>query len=350
MNGGVFVLNELVNGQANFDKAAPVFLHEEDHQAHMLLVAMDYSHTNRPLTCSIDARNMEELGEQSCVRTLSAIYNEQCTKEAVLQAIRTVGSKCRPDDFFVIYFAGHGANMSDAASEGGDETKGPHDEALMCVNNMGGVSPQTLLSSSELCAEVLGTVPPETRTLFLADCCHYASVVDLSGPQWEGRQAIAISGCQDLQCHSDNIWGGLLTHSLLLAVEKLSRVGRDHYSVGMLFNAALLEDEAVFGGRQDLYIQTAPGMGTDSIAWPFVPPPGYQAPFSRCATPFCFDHQAAAPLISPDLVNITALDALNVPVSIEEYISQVQGGAGLMTSKPCRACRAGCSTGQCSVQ
>jgi len=348
--GGVFVQNELVNGQANFDKAAPVFLHEEDHAAHMLLVAINYNHTNRPLTCTTDARNMEELGEQSCVRTLSALYDEQCTKEAVLQAVRSVGQKCRPDDFFVMYFAGHGANMSDADFENGEETKGPRDEALMCVNDMGGVSPTTLLSNSELCAEVLAAVPPETRTLFLADCCHYTSIVDLSGPQWEGRQAIAISGGQDLQCHTDNIWGGLLTHSLLLAVEKLSRVGRDHYSVGMLFNAALLEDEAIFGGRQDLYIQTAPGMGPDSIAWPFVPPPGYQAPLSRCATPFGMDHQAAAPLISPDLAHIATPDALNVPVSIEEYIAQVQGGPGLLTSKPCRACRAGCSTGQCSVQ
>lgn len=331
------VHNRQVNGQSNYKRAAPVF-HNEDHRMHMLVVAMNYDCTSRPLTNSTDAKNVEELARQCGVQSLQAFYNEQCTKDVVLGALRQLASECGPDDYLICYLAGHGTDLSDAR---GREADGQQ-EAFVCVNRRGQVSPETVISDSEFCEQVLPLLHADTRILILTDCQHPGTILDLSRPAWEGRQAISIAGCQDGEYSEANSRSGIFTHSLLLAIDKLSKVGRDNYSVGMLFNAALHEDEIVFDGKQDVVLQAAPKFTTDAMAWPLVPPIGYQAPLSRCADP-------GARSVSPSVLQHVARDALNVPVSIEEYVNYVQGGA-LFQIKPCRACTAGCSAGQCLVQ
>mmetsp|Transcript_139268 Transcript_139268/g.388660 ORF Transcript_139268/g.388660 Transcript_139268/m.388660 type:complete len:345 (-) Transcript_139268:45-1079(-) len=342
------VQNRQVNGQANYKRAAPIF-HHEDHRIHMLIAAMDYESTGRPLTCTIDARSMEELAQQCGVRGLRALYNEQCTKEAVLGALQKLGSECGPDDYFIFYFAGHGANLRDAGGEEGGEEADGQEEALVCVNCKGQVSFETLLSDGEFCSQVLRSIHMETRILILIDCLHSGTILDLTKQDWRGREAISIVGCQDAQCSADAGRGGIFTHALLLAVDKLSKVGRDNYSVGMLFNAALHEDELVFGSKQDITIQTAPKFFTDGMAWPLVPPLGYQAPLSRCADPGGIRDDRVISGISSSVLRHVTYECLNVPVSIEEYLSHVQGGA-ILQLKPCRACTAGCSAGQCLMQ
>lgn len=339
MSSAVRVTNHQVNGQANFTRAAPMFHYEQDHRMHMLLVAVDYENTGRPLTCTTDARNVEELAKYCRMQTLVALYSEQCIKEDVLAAIRQIGSKCGPDDYFVFYFAGHGTNLADAL---GDEGKS-QEEAFVFVNRKGQVSSDTLLSDEELCCEIISSLPVEARILIIADCCHSTPIVNLNRTRWEGRHVICITGCQ-----FESVSGGILTHSMLLAIDKLSKVGRDNYSVGMLFNAALHEDELVFGSKQDLHIQTSPNFSTCAMAWPLVPPVGYQAPLSRCAAAGSIRSRAAEEWISPELLQYVTPEALNAPVSVEEYISYVQGGGAMF--KPCRACSAGCSSGQCSIQ
>lgn len=338
------VQNHQVNGQANYKRAAPIF-HDEDHRTHMLVVALDYGRTGRPLTCTTDAKNIEELARQCGVHELVTLLDEQCTREAMLGAIKQMGSKCGPDDYFLFYFAGHGAHLLDTGCAEADEPG----EAFVCVNRKGKVSPQSLISGDEFGMEVISALPTETRILLLTDCCHTGTIVDLSKDVWRGRQAIAIAGCQDPQCVDDTSRGGIFTHSMLLAIDKLSKVGRDNYSVGMLFNATLLEDELVFGGKQDVAVQAAPGFSPDAMAWPLIPPVGYQATLSRCTGPEGRLSKAAAPSVSPALLQHVTYEALNVPVPIEEYIGYVQGGA-VLRMKPCRACTAGCSTGPCSLQ
>mmetsp|Transcript_74188 Transcript_74188/g.172066 ORF Transcript_74188/g.172066 Transcript_74188/m.172066 type:complete len:344 (-) Transcript_74188:86-1117(-) len=341
------VQNRQVSGQSKYKRAAPIF-HQEDHHMHMLIAALDYEGSRRPLSCSTEARSVEELARQCGVQGLKTMYNEQCTKEALLAALRQLGSQCGPDDYFIFYFAGHGTGLGDA---GGDEVDGEQ-EAFVCVNRTGQVSPETLLSDDDFCAQVLPSLHMETRILMLTDCLHSEAIVNLSKAAWQGRQAISITGCQDAHYAEDVDRSGIFTHALLLAIDKLSKVGRDNYSVGMLFNATLYEDELVFGSKQDLSIQIPPKFSSDEMAWPLVPPVGYQAPLSRCAAELGNDHGGGT--LSPAGVSASVLvhvapEALNVPVSIEEYVNHVQGGA-IFQLKPCRACTAGCATGQCSVQ
>merc|ERR1712032_820769 len=138
---------------------------------------------------------------------------------------------------------------------------------------------------------------------------------------------------------------------MLLAVDKLSKVGRDNYSVGMLFNATLHEDDVVFSGKQDIVMQTAPSFASDAMAWPLVPPVGYQAPLNRCGGPGGIRRNAATEGVSPEMLSHVNQDALNVPVSIEEYVSHVQGGTLFQGLKPCRACNSGgCAVGGCGIQ
>eukprot|EP00415_Alexandrium_ostenfeldii_P003465 UN3465 len=181
------------------------------------------------------------------------------------------------------------------------------------------------------------------------DCQHPGPVLDLTTKSWQGRQAVSISGCQDGQYAEERMMCGIFTHSLLLAIDKLSKVGRDNYSVGMLFNATLHEGDIVFDGKHDLVLQAAPQLTTDVMAWPLVPPIGYQAPLSRCVEPSGAHSEDAVRSASPSVLQHVVQESLNVPVSIEEYVNLVQGGA-LFQIKPCRACTAGCSAGSCSVQ
>merc|ERR1712151_617892 len=108
----------------------------------------------------------------------------------------------------------------------------------------------------------------------------------------------------------------------------------------MGYNATLHEDDVVFNNKQDITIQTAPSFATESMAWPLVPPVGYQAPLNRCGGPGGISRNAVAEGVSPELMSHVNQEALNVPVSIEEYVSHVQGGT-LFQLKPCRACTAG---------
>lgn len=310
---------------------------------HMLIVALDYRRSERPLSATADARSVEELARQCGVHWLMPLYNEDATKPAVLDALRKMGSQCGRDDYLIFYFSGRGARAptSDARSEA--------NEAYACVQRNGAVSPEAMLLDSELRGMVTSSCHEETRIIILEDMCHSGTVVDLGREQWAGRQVVLVSGCQGATIPEDGIRSGVFTHSLLLAVDKLSKVGRDNYSLGMLYNAALLEDELVFGARQDLTIQTAPGFAADNMAWPLVPPVGYQAPLTRCAGPGGVSSNAAMMGISPGMLQCVAQEELNKPVGIEEYLYLVQG-TSMLGFKPCRGCSSGCATGSCSVQ
>mmetsp|Transcript_34537 Transcript_34537/g.98208 ORF Transcript_34537/g.98208 Transcript_34537/m.98208 type:complete len:336 (+) Transcript_34537:60-1067(+) len=331
------IKNQQVYGSSNYRRAAPAF--HESHRTHMLIVALDYTRTGRPLSCSHAAKAVEEMSRQCGVQWLKTVYGDDCTREAVLAAVSEMTARCGPNDVFVLYFAGHGASPSGDASRSG--------ESLVLVDRYSQVSSSTLLPGDELASAVIEGTHPETRVIFLMDTCHSEVLVDLRRGAWDGREAIVITGTQD-PFAKDEDRGSIFTHAMLLAIDKLSKVGRDNYSVGMLFNALLLEDELVFGSAQDVTIQTAPRLPTDAMAWPLVPPSGsgYRAPLSRCAGRAAVTEGFG---IARALSAYVRTEALDVPVSVEEYISHVQGQS-LFNVKLHRACNAGCSTGGCALQ
>lgn len=307
---------------------------------HMLIAALDYKQTGRPLTFSIASRNVEELARQCGVQWLTALYEEECTVQAVTSAVKQMTSKCGPDDVFLFYFAGHGQPASEEQDTG---------DAFVLVDRNGQVSGSTLLPFAELSRTITESCAPETRVLFITDTPYHNSIVDLGRQEWDGRQALLISGTQDQHVEQEDS-GGVFTHNLLLAIDKLSKVGRENYSVGMFFNAALHENELVFSRLQDLQLQSPARFTPDAMAWPLVPPAGYQAPLSRCAGPGGIRSDAIRLGVSPVLLEHVRQENLNTPVSIEEYVSHVQGQS-MFAMKPCRACHAaGSAAAECALQ
>lgn len=277
--GGTTSKNTRVAGKPRFDG----FITQK---TRMLIVALDYQDVG--LNCTLDAKNVEDLARQ-CMCDVTTLYNEECTKTKVLAAIDKVGQSCKQDDFFVFYFAGRGSQIADVS---GDEDDGL-DEAFVLVDENGKVTKDSLLVDDDFSDAIYNSVHnPRTRILLLADCG--LDVADLSGGKWHGRKAISIAATSAQKKADATL--GIFTHSMLLGVDKIGTLGIYHtrdkvghlgldklYSVGMVYNAALLEDAAVFSSKQDLTIQCTKEATADRMPWPLIPPYSYESPVRQQA-------------------------------------------------------------------
>jgi len=275
--------DEPVPSESNYDRPCPKIA--ETGAVHMLIVALDYKKTANPLSCSVDARNMARLAAQCGVQDVVEMYDEECTAESVLAAIAEIGERCGEDDYFVLYYSGHGTSVED---EDGDEDDGM-DEALCLVDSQGQISRETLLVDDDLAEALTSDIPEGARIIVLTDCCHSGTICDFDRDIWAGREAISIAGCLDAQTSGDIGRGGIFTHSMLLAVDQLEDAGEEDYSVGLLFNATLENDAKVFRSPQNITLKAPPHFAPDRMAWPLVPDGDYRAPLTQAA-------QRAAPL------------------------------------------------------
>jgi len=247
----------------------------------MLILALDYKRTQNPLTCSMDGRNMEALARACGVTDVTAMYDEQCTKEQARDAIQAVGERCGEDDYFVIYYSGHGTSVDD---EDGDEEDGK-DEALCFVDEQGQISYETCMTDDDFAEAIVNATEDKARIIILTDCCHSGTIADLDKDIWEDREVISIAGCLDSQTSGDMGKGGIFTHSLLLAIDQLAEAEQEDYSCGMIYNATLNNDNKIFNSAQDITIQSSSATAPDRMAWPLMPADGvdYRAPLSQAS-------------------------------------------------------------------
>mmetsp|Transcript_47503 Transcript_47503/g.120344 ORF Transcript_47503/g.120344 Transcript_47503/m.120344 type:complete len:388 (+) Transcript_47503:72-1235(+) len=257
--------NENVASENNYHRVAPVS--GGDGEVHVLMFALDYKKTSNPLTCTMDAKNMKTLCAACGIADVTIMLDEQCTKENVLRAIAEVGGRCDKDDYFVIYYSGHGTSCKD---EDGDEDDGK-DEAFCFVMADGSITEDSLLTDDEFAAAVTEATEDTVRCLILTDCCHSGTIADLDADCWQGREAISITGCLDSQTSGDMGKGGIFTHSMLLAIDKLDNHGRVEYSVGDLYKATVKEDDAVFGSKQVITINASRDGHPGEMPWPLLP-------------------------------------------------------------------------------
>ncbi|OLP80116.1 hypothetical protein AK812_SmicGene39513 [Symbiodinium microadriaticum] len=101
--------------------------------------------------------------------------------------------------------------------------------------------------------------------------------------------------------------------------------------------------------RGAMFTQLRNKAADDSHDPPVHQDAGYQAPLSRCTGPGGILSNASMFGISSALLRHVVQEALNAPVSIEEYLSHVQGLSSF-GFKPCRACSAGYSPATCGLQ
>lgn len=247
---------------------------------HVVLIALDYKGTGNELTCSADGRNMEALLRACGIDDVTALYDNDGNKEKVEEVVREIGQRCGDDDFFVFYYSGHGTSMVDTD---GDEADGK-DEAFCFVGEDGSLSADTFMSDDDFAAMVTDAIPEGVKIIILTDCCHSGSIADLNRPCWRGRQAISMAGCLDGQTSGDIGKGGIMTHSMLMAIDKIRTKCADHYSVGMLYNTTLDYDDSMFNSEQDITMQHTSSVTPDAMVWPLAPSGDYKAPMNNASS------------------------------------------------------------------
>jgi len=245
-------------------------------ESHMIILALDYKGTGNALTCTIDGNNMKALANACGINDVVVLFDEQANKDAVLEAIRKVGSRCEEGDYFIFNYSGHGTSVPD---KDGDEDDGK-DEALCLVTPEGKIDWNGFLTDDEFAAAVCGSVEDGVNILIMCDCCHSGTIGDFESSEWEGKKAISMSGCADDQTSGDTGKGGIWTHSLLIAIEQMKKDGNDDYSVGQLYNMQLDKDDRVFHSQQDIQLKCSPDCeGPTDMAWPMIPRGPYTAPW-----------------------------------------------------------------------
>jgi len=268
------VTNTPVPDAPAYDEAAPAVSGQGN--VYVLILALDYKATQNPLTCSMDGRNMEQLVRCCGIpqQNITAMYDEQCTRENVEAQIHQIGAQCQPGDYFVYYYSGHGTNLAD---QSGDEEDG-QDEAFCFVTPDGQVNYDSCMSDDHFSELMTDCLDEEVNVIILTDCCHSGTIADFNTGDWSGRKAISIAGCEDAQTSGDMGKGGIFTHSMLMAIGDLTEEGDDDYSVAKVYNKTLEKDDDVFDSQQDITLQTAPGFKPNAMAWPLIPQQGWTPP------------------------------------------------------------------------
>lgn len=245
----------------------------ENSKIYALVCALDYKGTSCELTCTYDGNNMQKLLKDiPNVADTKVLYDNQATKKNAIQAIKQIATRCGPDDVFVFYYSGHGSHV-----QGGDSD----DDALCFVGPNGELEAQYFMTDDEFAECLTSSMPQETRILILCDCCHSGTVGNFESPSWQGREGISITACMDSETAGDIGTGGIFTHCMLLAIEKLNATNKQEKSTGLIFNASLHENETIFHGKQHITLLSTPSIQASQMAWPLVPKRGYRAPMSQ---------------------------------------------------------------------
>lgn len=251
---------------------------------HMVICSMDYKQTNNPLSCTKDGSNMTQLAQACGVTNLKVLTDEgrPLTKDMAMQAIEDIAAQCGDDDYFVFYYSGHGTQLAHQESDDRDEDREDKDDAYCFQDEKGQVSYNSCWDDDHFAAFLIDTIPEGARTVILSDCCHSDTIADLGKSQWADKQVVSISGCLDNQTSGDIGTGGIFTHSMLLAIDELSRDGEDEYSVAKLFNTTLDCKNLKFGRKgQQLAAEHSDAIELKNMAWPLVPQVRYVAPLNR---------------------------------------------------------------------
>lgn len=249
-------------------------------EIHILMTCLDYPGSNMELTATKDGDHFKELAEYCGVTDITYLKNEECHKPNVKKHLKKFCKKCTEDDWFIYFYAGHGTQVPDLD---GDESDG-FDEALVLVSPQGRIGRPHCLIDDELADVLCKYLHPDAHMLIITDCCHSGSIADLDKEQWQDRKVVAIGACHDDQTAGDKKhMGGILTSSMLCAVQAFQDEDNHEYTCANLYNRTVDKDDELFGSKQDIMISAAPGFHACEMSWPLVPQGGYEAPYEHYA-------------------------------------------------------------------
>eukprot|EP00811_Abedinium_folium_P037233 NODE_9868_length_1393_cov_18.093207.p1 GENE.NODE_9868_length_1393_cov_18.093207~~NODE_9868_length_1393_cov_18.093207.p1 ORF type:complete len:305 (+),score=88.69 NODE_9868_length_1393_cov_18.093207:121-1035(+) len=258
----------------------------EHHGAvHVLLAGLDYKCDRQtwagkhPLDTRMAFDFMVDLCHKSEVSTIHTIWNRQCTRKGVRNAIQKVGAQCAEDDVFLFYYTGHGDRLKDLD---GDEESG-FDSALCLVGEDGNAEPrgQVWMSDDEFVEILHASLHVGMKVVVLLDCCHSETMLDVTKPEWNrrGYRAFSICGCKDDQTSAGTGKGGLFSRSIMGAIQRLQTEAEPGYCVSQLYNTTLDEYEQRKNDshRQKITLHGC-GLAPQYFVWPLQPTTEYVAP------------------------------------------------------------------------
>lgn len=253
----------------------------------VLIIGMDYKYSpGNELTGSIDARHFSKLCQQAEVEDVKEMYDsvqdvgkhssDFPTRENVIRELQAFGRRTRPQDYFVLFFAGHGENVPDHPPL--DEEDGL-DEAFVLPGLRGAkldINMKHWYIDDQFVETIEASFHKSCQMLFIFDCCHSATLADIDSHQWAHR-VISISACQDNEEATDTGRGGVLTRSLEKTIRDLAvSRGKTEYSVESVFDGALPYASRLGEGEQQIELQHA-NCNPALTPWP-LPLPWWKLP------------------------------------------------------------------------
>lgn len=248
---------------------------------YVLISANDYRQTGNVLPCAVDGGNMAQLAQACGVTELQYLRGGDNTKDSVAYHIESVMNYCSPGDMVIFYYSGLGVQLG-----GGDDSSdasASEEHAFGFVDALGQVHEESCMSDASFAEVVAGSLPEGVELVLLTDLCKSGPVVDLSRTEWREKRAICIAGWPDPDVGEESAEiGGVLTSCLLLAVERMARMGfAGDVSCAMLYNAVLAEKARVFPwSTQHVSIEYTSRVLSGrltSLLWPLLPA-GYRSP------------------------------------------------------------------------
>mmetsp|Transcript_43677 Transcript_43677/g.135915 ORF Transcript_43677/g.135915 Transcript_43677/m.135915 type:complete len:291 (-) Transcript_43677:24-896(-) len=238
-----------------------------------LIVALDYNYSpGHELTCTKDAHVIAKMCERAGVQDITVVTDKHLgdprfpARARLLQFIREVGARCKPDDWFFWFFAGHGVNVPDKT---GDEDDG-FDEAFVTPDVEGRLTEKAVFIDDDFARALDRYVPAGVKILCVCDCCHSGTICDIDSFDYS-HEIYQISASKDDEEAVDTGKGGVLTSALRRTVKELSiKYGDEEFSIESVFNgckgrASKLTD------TQELMLQFH-GTNPKYVAWPLCFP------------------------------------------------------------------------------
>lgn len=242
-----------------------------------------------PLSGSTDGKNFATLAKAAGAEVHEWCDNpERANKEGItfhgfpskpdiLASMQQFLADLDENDTFIFFYSGHGKQSDD--NENVDEVTAT--ELCMC-DKSGEYNP---MKDSEI-QEALMNANPDTKILFVTDCCQCGSVCNLDDPDFEDRPICHIAAVKDSQYALDWGAGGGLTTCLVEAIEDIVENAdaddAQQFSMTSLFNAAYAKFKRAaeeFGddaGEQKFCFEKNSEFDPDTFAWPLVPPEGWK--------------------------------------------------------------------------
>eukprot|EP00931_Biecheleriopsis_adriatica_P077629 TRINITY_DN5114_c0_g1_i1.p1 TRINITY_DN5114_c0_g1~~TRINITY_DN5114_c0_g1_i1.p1 ORF type:complete len:480 (-),score=93.60 TRINITY_DN5114_c0_g1_i1:17-1456(-) len=265
-----------------------------------------------PLDTGYAFKGMQGLMEKCSVASMKKIWNQECTRQGMRAAVAEVGSKCKPGDYFVLYYTGHGNPLAKTTPAlPGKETE---DQCILTVDEFGSVDDaqmsfefrnRTWLRDDEFADILVTGVPKGVKMIMLLDCCHSATMCDFDEDNcWAqlGNQAISIAGSGDSETSAGTGAGGKFTRALSRAIAAMQQAGKEHYGTDKIYNVTLKEYQA---HQHDSHQQTISirsiNVHPGELVWPLEPTVPYESPadLDRFADTAAERTQAGIPRAQP---------------------------------------------------